>query len=65
MLREELDHPVDTTDDFVIKRDAAHEVMIISDKSEKDLARNYGWQAFGLFLLGAGLVTWMGALLLK
>lgn len=65
VLREELDNPVDTSDDFVIARDAAGGVMIISDKSEKDLARRYGWQAAGLFLLGAGLVSWMGALLLR
>jgi hypothetical protein len=65
VLREELDHPVDTTDDFVITRDTTNEVMIISDKSEKDLARLYGWQAFGLFVLGLGLVLWMSYLSLK
>ncbi|MDI6739740.1 MAG: GIDE domain-containing protein [Candidatus Edwardsbacteria bacterium] len=63
VLKEELDHPPDTSDDFVITRDQANEVMIISDKSEKDLTRSYGWQAFGLFALGAGLVAWLGALL--
>lgn len=65
VLKEELDHPVDTTDDFVIARDKTNEVMIISDKSEKDLARRYGWSAAGLFVLGAGLVAWMGALLVS
>ncbi|MCU0607302.1 MAG: hypothetical protein MUF78_07775 [Candidatus Edwardsbacteria bacterium] len=65
VLREELDHPADTSDDFVITRDQANGVMIVSDTSEKDLARRYGWQAAGLFVLGAGLVSWMGALLLR
>jgi hypothetical protein len=63
VLKEELATPVDTSDDFVITRDKLNGVMIVSDKSEKDLARNYGWQAFGLFVLGTGLVAWMGALL--
>ncbi len=65
VLREELATPVDTADDFVIARDSVNGVMIISDKSEKDLARRYGWSAAGLFVLGAGLVAWMGALLLR
>lgn len=65
VLREELAAPVDTADDFVIARDTTNGVMVISDKSEKELARRYGWQAAGLFVLGTGLVSWMGALLLR
>ena len=65
VLKDELDHPADTTDDFVITRDKTNEVMIISDQSEKQLARSFGWQAFGYFILGLGLVLWMAYLLLK
>ncbi|HTY08310.1 MAG TPA: GIDE domain-containing protein [Candidatus Edwardsbacteria bacterium] len=65
VLKEELDHPVDTSDDFVITRDKTNEVMIISDQSEKQLARSFGWQAAGFFILGLGLILWMAYLLLK
>jgi len=62
ILRQELDNPRDEHDDYVIARDPLQGVMIISDRSEKELVRGKAIQAWATIVLGAALFlagVWM------
>ncbi len=65
LLKEELQRPQQMDDDVVITRDSGHNIMIISEKSEKDVIMQKGLGSFFATLAGAGLILWMAYLLLK
>lgn len=57
ILRQELDNPRDESEDLVIARDPLNRLMIISDKSEKDLVRSKAVTAWLLLIFGAALAV--------
>jgi hypothetical protein len=65
LLKEELQRPQQAEDDVVITRDPGHNIMIISEKSEKEVVMHRGVGAVMSLLAGTGLILWMSYLLLK
>ncbi len=57
ILRQELDNPRDEGEDLVIARDPQNQLMIISDKSEKDLVKSKAVSAWLLLIFGAALAV--------
>jgi single-stranded DNA-binding protein len=57
ILRQELDNPRDESEDLVIARDPLNHLMIISDKSEKDLVKSKAATAWLLLIFGAALAV--------
>ncbi len=57
ILRQELDNPRDESEDLVIARDPLHRIMIVSDKSEKDLVNSKAVAAWLLLIFGAALTV--------
>lgn len=62
VLKDELANPIDDQDSFVITRDPANPVMILSDFSEKKLALRLAIKAWLLLVGGAGLIAGMAFL---